>query len=35
VLISLVFFLPMYGVLLNMCMKRLADKSEISALQAG
>ncbi len=35
VLISLVFFLPMYGVLLNMLLKRLADKSEISALQAG
>jgi hypothetical protein len=25
----------MYGVLLNMLLKRLADKSEISALQAG
>ncbi len=35
VLISPVFFLPMYGVLLNMLLKRLADKSEISALQAG
>ena len=35
VLISLVFFLPMYGVLLNMLLKRLADKSEMSALQAG
>ena len=34
VLISILFFLPMYGVLLNMCLKRLADKSEISALQA-
>lgn len=32
---ALVFFLPMYGVLLNMLLKRLADKSEISALQAG
>jgi hypothetical protein len=30
-----VFFLPMYGVLLNMLLKRLADKSEITALQAG
>ena len=29
VLISIVFFLPMYGVLLNMLLKRLADKSEI------
>ncbi len=27
-------FLPMYGVLLNMLLKRLADKSEINALQA-
>ena len=35
VLISIIFFLPMYGVLLNMLLKRLADKSEISALQAG
>ncbi|STI81823.1 inner membrane protein [Escherichia coli] len=34
VLISIVFFLPMYGVLLNMLLKRLADKSEINALQA-
>jgi len=33
VLISIIFFLPMYGVLLNMLLKRLADKSEISALQ--
>lgn len=33
VLISIVFFLPMYGVLLNMLLKRLADKSEINALQ--
>lgn len=32
VLISIVFFLPMYGVLLNMLLKRLADKSEINAL---
>ena len=35
VLISIIFFLPMYGVLLNMLLKRLADKSEITALQAG
>ena len=35
VLISIVFFLPMYGVLLNMLLKRLADKSENSALQPG
>jgi uncharacterized integral membrane protein (TIGR00697 family) len=35
VLISIAFFLPMYGVLLNMLLKRLADKSEMSALQAG
>jgi uncharacterized integral membrane protein (TIGR00697 family) len=34
VIISIAFFLPMYGVLLNMLLKRLADKSEISALQA-
>lgn len=34
VLISLFFFLPMYGVLLNMCLKRLADKSESAVLQA-
>src|SRR5699024_1858308 len=27
-------FLPMYGVLLNMLLKGLADKSEINALQA-
>ena len=33
VLISIVFFLPMYGVLLNMLLKRLADKSDLSALQ--
>ncbi|MGQ7157532.1 hypothetical protein ACUODF_49265, partial [Escherichia coli] len=31
---DVVFFLPMYGVLLNMLLKRLADKSEINALQA-
>lgn len=35
VLISMVFFLPMYGVLLNMLLKRLADKSEISTFQPG
>ncbi|WP_312626906.1 7-cyano-7-deazaguanine/7-aminomethyl-7-deazaguanine transporter [Scandinavium sp.] len=35
VLISIVFFLPMYGVLLNMLLKRLADKSEIPAFQHG
>ncbi|SEK84787.1 hypothetical protein SAMN04487787_104132 [Kosakonia sacchari] len=34
VLISIAFFLPMYGVLLNILLKRLADKSEINALQA-
>ncbi|QQL38850.1 7-cyano-7-deazaguanine/7-aminomethyl-7-deazaguanine transporter [Klebsiella pneumoniae] len=33
VLISIIFFLPMYGVLLNMLLKRLADKSDLSALQ--
>ena len=33
VLISIIFFLPMYGVLLNMLLKRLADKSDMSALQ--
>ncbi|MFU0726632.1 7-cyano-7-deazaguanine/7-aminomethyl-7-deazaguanine transporter [Klebsiella pneumoniae] len=33
VLISILFFLPMYGVLLNMLLKRLADKSDLSALQ--
>ena len=32
-LISIIFFLPMYGVLLNMLLKRLADKSDLSALQ--
>ncbi|MDA4841026.1 hypothetical protein NY469_10825, partial [Enterobacter hormaechei] len=35
VLIILVFFLPMYGVLLYMLLKRLADNSEMSGLQAG
>jgi len=35
VLISIVFFLPMYGVLLNMLLKKLADKSEIPAFQRG
>ncbi|KAF0787224.1 hypothetical protein L243_07375 [Salmonella enterica subsp. enterica serovar Worthington str. BCH-3008] len=34
VLISIIFFLPMYGVLLNMLLKKLADKSEISPLPA-
>lgn len=33
VLISIIFFLPMYCVLLNMLLKRLADKSDLSALQ--
>lgn len=33
VIISIAFFLPMYGILLNMLLKRLADKSEISGLQ--
>lgn len=33
VLISIIFFLPMYGVLLNMLLKKLADKSDLSALQ--
>ncbi len=33
VLISIIFFPPMYGVLLNMLLKRLADKSDLSALQ--
>ena len=33
VLISIIFSLPMYGVLLNMLLKRLADKSDLSALQ--
>ena len=35
VLISIVFFLPMYGVLLNMLLKKLADKSDLSAIQPG
>lgn len=35
VLISIVFFLPMYGMLLNMLLKNLADKSDLSALQPG
>ena len=35
VLISIVFFLPMYGMLLNMLLKKLADKSDLSALQPG
>ena len=35
VLISIVFFLPMYGVLLNLLMKKLADKSDLSAAQPG
>lgn len=35
VLISIIFFLPMYGVLLNMLLKRLADKSDLSAMQPG
>lgn len=35
VLISMIFFLPMYGVLLNMLLKKLADKSDFSALQHG
>ncbi|HGN8846723.1 TPA: 7-cyano-7-deazaguanine/7-aminomethyl-7-deazaguanine transporter [Klebsiella oxytoca] len=35
VLISIVFFLPMYGILLNMLLKKLADKSDLSALQPG
>lgn len=34
VLISIIFFLPTYSILLNMLLKRLADKSEISALPA-
>ncbi|MCV5360515.1 VUT family protein, partial [Escherichia coli] len=32
VLISIIFFLPMYGVLLNMLLKRLAHKSDLPAL---
>ena len=35
VLISIVFFLPMYGMLLNMLLKKLADNSDLSALQPG
>lgn len=35
VLISIVCFLPMYGMLLNMLLKKLADKSDLSALQPG
>lgn len=35
VLISIVFFLPMYGMFLNMLLKKLADKSDLSALQPG
>ncbi|HDG1685575.1 TPA: 7-cyano-7-deazaguanine/7-aminomethyl-7-deazaguanine transporter [Kluyvera cryocrescens] len=35
VLISIMFFLPMYGVLLNLLMKKLADKSDLSAAQPG
>lgn len=35
VLISIIFFLPMYGVLLNMLLKRLTDKSDLSAMQPG
>ncbi|ELY4816786.1 7-cyano-7-deazaguanine/7-aminomethyl-7-deazaguanine transporter [Cronobacter malonaticus] len=35
VLISLAFFLPMYGVLLNMLLKKLADKSDFHVLQRG
>ena len=35
VFISMLFFLPMYGVMLNMLMRKLADKSEIATLQAG
>lgn len=35
ILISTIFFLPMYGVLLNILLKKLADKSDLSALQPG
>lgn len=35
VLISIIFFLPMYGVLLNMLLKKLADKSDLSVIQLG
>lgn len=33
VLICLVFFLPMYGVLLNMLLKRLAERQPANRLQ--
>lgn len=33
VLISMIFFLPAYGVLLNVVLKKLADKSDLTALQ--
>lgn len=35
VLISIVFFLPMYGVLLNLVLRYFRDKSESPSLQAG
>ncbi|WP_058910755.1 7-cyano-7-deazaguanine/7-aminomethyl-7-deazaguanine transporter [Entomohabitans teleogrylli] len=35
VLISIVFFLPAYGVLLNLLLRRLADKSEMAVPQPG
>ncbi|AFJ45311.1 7-cyano-7-deazaguanine/7-aminomethyl-7-deazaguanine transporter [Shimwellia blattae] len=35
VFISILFFLPMYGVLLNMLLKRVAEKSETRPLRAG
>ena len=35
VLISIVFFLPMYGILLNMLLKKLADKSDFARFQPG
>lgn len=34
VLISMLFFLPMYGVLLNIVLKKLADKSDFLPLRA-
>ncbi|KNC11095.1 hypothetical protein AC791_03915 [Klebsiella sp. RIT-PI-d] len=34
IIISLLFFLPMYGIVLNVLLKRLTDKSDFSALQA-
>ena len=34
IIISLLFFLPMYGIVLNLLLKRLTDKSDFSALQA-